>query len=200
MQTRRSLIKRGIFGGALLALGGGTAGLLFRRGAEATAPAEGLLVLGRREYAVLEAVARRVITPQPGWPSPDELRVAFTCDRVLALADETSQVEVRQLLELFDNALAGFLLGRRVTPFTRLPPEEQDAVLAEWRTSRLELRRTGYVALRALVTSAYYGNPQSWAAVGYNGPPKAFHDPNAPVWKGGGEPRPPGNGVWVEPT
>jgi len=46
--------------------------------------------------------------------------------------------------------------------------------------------------------AAYYGNPITWPAVGYPGPPKAFHDPNAPLWKGDG-PRPPGNGVWVEP-
>jgi len=26
-----------------------------------------------------------------------------------------------------------------------------------------------------------------------------IHDPNAPVWKGGGEPRPFGNGTWIEP-
>jgi hypothetical protein len=199
MQTRRSFIKRGFFGGAVLALGG-VGGLALRRGADVALPAEGLRVLGKREYAVLEAIARRVVTPQPGFPTPDEVRVAFTCDRVLALADETSQVEVRQLLELFDNALAGFLLGGRITPFTKLSSEAQDEVLREWMTSRLELRRTGYMALRTLVTSAYYGNPATWAAVGYPGPPKAFHDPTAPVWKGGSEPRPPSPGIWVEPT
>ena len=199
MQTRRSFIKRGFFGGAVLALGG-AGGLVLRRGADVAIPAGGLLVLGKREYAVLEALARRIVTPQPGFPSPDEVQVALTCDRVLAMADETTQVEVRQLLELFDNALAGFILGGRITPFTRLPPDEQDRVLHEWLTSRLSIRRTGYVALRTLVTSAYYGNPKTWSAVGYNGPPRAFHDPNAPVWKGGSEPRPPGPGVWVEPT
>jgi len=199
METRRTFIKRGLFGTALLTLGGG-AGLLLRRGAAVTLPAEGLKVLGAREYAVLDAITRRIIVPLKGWPSVDEVRVAFNCDRILALTDETSQVEVRQLLELFDNALAGFLLGLRVTPFTKLDAAAQDDVLKEWMTSRLELRRTGYTALRTLVTSAYFQSPLVWPAVGYGGPPRAFHDPNAPVWKGGGEPRPPGPGVWVEPT
>jgi hypothetical protein len=199
MQTRRSFIKRGIFGGALLALGG-AGGLALRRGVPATLPAEGLKVLGAREYAVVEALARRMIVPQPGFPSPDELRVAFECDRVLEKADETTQVEVRQLLQLFENALVGFVFGRRVTPFTKLLAEEQDQVLNEWMTSRLALRRTGFVALRTLVVSAYYGNPKAWPAVSYPGPPRAFNDPNAPVWKGGGEVRPPSPGIWVEPT
>ena len=199
METRRSFIKKGLFGGALLTLGSGTA-LLLRRGAAVAPPAEGLKVLGLREYAVLDAVARRVIVPMPGFPTVDDVRVAFKCDRILALTDETSQVELRQLLELFDNALAGFLLGGRLTPFTKLEAAEQDEVLREWMNSRLEIRRTGYMALRTLVSSAYFINPLAWPAVGYGGPPKAFHDSNAPVWKGGGEPRPAGNGVWVEPT
>jgi hypothetical protein len=199
METRRSLLKRGLFGTALLAVGGGT-GLALRKSRLIDAPPEGLMVLGEREYSVLDAISRRLITPQPGFPGVDELRVAFTCDRVLALTDETSQVEFRQLLELFESALAGFLFGARLTPFTQLGPDEQDRVLREWMTSALAVRRTGYLAIRSLVLSAYYGNPKTWAAVGYSGPPKAFNDPNAPVWKGGGAPRPPSPGIWVEPT
>jgi hypothetical protein len=199
MQTRRSFIKRGLVGSALLALGGGS-GLLLRSSKLVDPPAEGLKVLGKKEYAVLDAVSRRILPARPGFPTVDETRIAFTCDRVLAMTDETSQVEMRQLLELFENALAGFIFGGRITPFTKLDGEAQDKVLHEWATSSIAIRRTGFLAIRALVTSAYYGNPLTWSAVGYGGPPKAFHDANAPVWKGGGEPRPPGNGVWVEPT
>jgi hypothetical protein len=34
--------------------------------------------------------------------------------------------------------------------------------------------------------------------VNYPGPPRGFHQPDAPVWKGGGQPRPEGNGVFHE--
>jgi hypothetical protein len=37
-----------------------------------------------------------------------------------------------------------------------------------------------------------------WPVVGYPGPPVAFHDAAAPVWKGGGQPRPDGPGVFRE--
>ena len=70
--------------------------------------------------------------------------------------------------------------------------------LNEWRDSRLTLRRTGYRALRGLALAAYYGNPATWIAVGYGGPPPGIHDPNAPVWKGGDEVRPVGNGTMLE--
>jgi hypothetical protein len=44
--------------------------------------------------------------------------------------------------------------------------------------------------------AAYFGNEKTWAAMNYPGPPSDVYDPAAPVWKGGGVPRPAGNGVF----
>jgi hypothetical protein len=145
-------------------------------------------VLGPREYATLQALARRAFPGRPGWPDADTARVAFTADRLLARGDASVAKEVRELLGLFDNALAGFLFNGRVTPFSRLSPEAQDAAFEDWRTSRLMLRRTGHHALRTLVYSAYYLHPAAVAASGY-AIPEGFHDANAVAWKGEG-PRP----------
>jgi hypothetical protein len=185
--TRRGLLKRGLFGGALLALGG-SALLASREGLTLSPPPEGLQVLGPREYATLQALARRAFPGRPGWPDADTARVAFTADRLLARGDASVAKEVRELLGLFDNALAGFLFNGRVTPFSRLSPEAQDAAFEDWRTSRLLLRRTGHHALRTLVYSAYYLHQAAVAASGYT-IPEGFHDANAVAWKGEG-PRP----------
>lgn len=194
--SRRGVLKKGLFGGLLLALGGG--GALFARASKKEAlPPEGLLVLGAREYAVIAAIARRVITPREGFPGHEEIRTAFNADRILAKTDLTAQEELLQLINLFENALPNFLFGGRVVPFTQQSDAEQDAVLAEWSRSKLTLRRTGFAALRGLVTAAYFVDPRSQRATGYPGPPEGFHQPDAPVWKGEGERE--GNGVWVEP-
>jgi hypothetical protein len=184
--TRRRLLKRGLFGGALLALGG-SAVLASRDGLSLPLP-EGLQVLGPREYATLQALARRAFPPRPGWPDADTARVALTADGLLARGDPAIAKEVKDLLGLFDNALAGFLFAGRVTPFSRLSPEAQDAAFEDWRSSRLVLLRTGHHALRTLVYSAYYLHPAAMAASGYV-IPEGFHDPNAVAWKGEG-PRP----------
>jgi hypothetical protein len=197
VQTRRSLIKKGIFGGAILAIGGGTTFLLLRSGRDEAAPSEGLLLLSEHEYSVIDAVAHRMIGKAAGFPDVDEVRVAFRLDRLLARTDNTTQMEIRQLLNLFENAFTSFIFGWRTKPFTALSGEEQDRVLLEWRNSRIDLRRTGFIALRTLVMAAYYADPRTWLAVGYSGPPRAFHDPNAKVWRGDG-PRPPGPGVFIE--
>jgi hypothetical protein len=103
---------------------------------------------------------------------------------------------VKQLLGLFESALGGLVFGGRVKPFTQLEPEEQTRVLREWQQSRLLVRRTGYSALKTLALAGYYGTSRTWQYMNYPGPPKAFHDPNAPQWKGNGQPRPDSPGLW----
>lgn len=194
--TRRGFLKKGLFGGLLLALGGGT-WLALKRSAMVELPT-GLKVLDARRYAVVRALVERFIPPRPGFPPPESLGTAKAVDEIMAMVDDSSRVELNQLLMLFENALPNFLFGLRTTPFTQLSPDEQQVVLNEWMTSSLSLRRTGYLALRTIVMSAYYGNPATWPATKYPGPPPGIHDPNAPVWKGNGEARPLGNGVMLE--
>ncbi len=193
--TRRLVLKKGVFGGALLAIGaGGT--LALRGGVSRSLPPEGLRAVGPQGYAVLCALAEHLIPRHPGFPTAEEIRVGFNSDRIIARVDPTARAELNQLLGLFENALANFLFGFRVTPFTAMSFDDQERVLAEWRDSRLLLRRTGMRALRAVVMAAYYGDRATWSAIHYPGPPTGVHDPAAPVWKGGDAPRPDGNGVW----
>lgn len=196
--TRRGFLKKGFFGGLLLALGGG-AFLFTRRGAQVAIPA-GLQVLNAQEFAVMWAIVQRFHPVKQGFPAADAINTTVAADNIIALLEEVTQEELKQLLLLFENALPNFLFGGRTSPFTQLDPREQDEVLAQWRDSRLTLRRTGYRALRGLALAAYYGNKATWSAVGYPGPPPGIHEPDAPVWKGGGEPRPGGNGTMLEPA
>ena len=54
--------------------------------------------------------------------------------------------------------------------FHRLPPEKQDRVLTHWMDSRFTLQRTVFRALKELCMMAYYGAPETWDALGYDGP------------------------------
>ena len=197
-KSRRSFLKRGLFGGLVLALGGGSY-LFTRRGVPVEVPA-GLQVLSATEYAVVWTLVQRFVPARDGFPAADALKTALAVDGIVAMTEDVTRAEIKQLLMLFENALPNFLFGGRTVPFTQLSPTEQDQVLGEWRDSRLTLRRTGYAALRNLTLAAYYGNPQTWAAVGYPGPPKGIHDPDAPAWRGGDAARPLGNGTFVEPA
>jgi hypothetical protein len=160
---RRSFLKRGIFGGVVLA----AAGLGLWPSRKDHAPKRALKVLDERRFAILAAVAARTVTA----PKADPVEVAHRVDDYLALQTTEVKGDVKNLLLLFENALAGLLFDFRAKPFTRLSPESQDAVLLAWRDSRILVRRAGYHALRKLTLSAHWSMPEHWADAHYPGPP-----------------------------
>jgi hypothetical protein len=129
-------------------------------------------------------MARRILLVGAGAPSVDEIDVVARCEAALKLLDPTSQEELRQVMGLFESAWVNLVLGGRFQSFTSMSEPQQSWVLKEWSESRLKLRRSGFQALRSLITTAYYGDERTWASVGYPGPPVAFHNPQAPIWKG----------------
>jgi hypothetical protein len=175
--TRRTFLQRGLLGGALLLLGGGT-GLYLYPSREVGAPTEPLVVLTPSAFQVLVAVAARIVVVE----GADPVAIAHSVDHSLARAAKEAQTDVVKLLGLFENALPGLLLDGRARPFTRLAPERQDEVLRAWRGSKLALRRTGYQALRKMCLAAHYARDEAWAPLAYPPPmklPLAYDDSNA---------------------
>ncbi|MEY3013962.1 MAG: hypothetical protein RIT45_2697 [Pseudomonadota bacterium] len=165
--TRRRLLGAGIGGSVLLALGG-----LAMRRSDATRPAPTtLVVLSPRAWQVLAAVADRVCPSGDGWPSADTIDVASRVDALLGRMHPATAAEIEQVLGLLDNALGGLLMDGRTSTFVDAGPEGQDAILRDWQTSRIALRRAGYKALSGLCASAYYADPRVFPKVGYPGPP-----------------------------
>jgi|GEM_PF-680049 len=162
--SRRTFLKRGLLGGALLFLGGAGLALFPSREVVPAGPAP--LVLEPRSLQVLAAFAARAVTA----PGADPGTIARRVDAVLACATPETKKDFNGLLGLFENALSGLLLDGRVQPFTRLDPAAQDAVLESWRTSSIAIRRTGFQALRKLCLAAFYADETSWGALGYHPP------------------------------
>jgi hypothetical protein len=94
-------------------------------------------------------------------------------DAVVAGLNPGTQREIRRLLNLFEGAVAGLLFEGQLRTFTSCSPWEQDDRLRGWAHSRVTLRRSGFRALKKLVTAAYYSSPEAWPAIGYPGPPLA---------------------------
>ena len=174
MSTRRNVLKFGLAGAALLAVGGFGLGL---RATVLRAPAAPLLVLDEVEFSVLWAVVERVCPANGAFPAASSVHVAEKIDALMASLDPATQAETKQVLRLVENALPGLLLDGRFTTFTASPPDVQDRVLEAMRTSRLGLRRTMFKALAGLAGATYYAQPEVWGAVGYPGPPDALRRP-----------------------
>src|SRR5262245_53695344 len=142
---RRTFIRRGLWGGLLLAVGGsiGLGTWPTERRYKPRNPPRGL---DERKFAVLAAVAARMVTA----PGADPVTIAERVDAQMSTATPEARADFGKLLMLFENALAGLVFDGRARPFTHLSAEAQDQVLAAWRDSRLVVRRSGYGVLRKL--------------------------------------------------
>ena len=167
---RRIFLKYGAVGGAVLVMGG--VGLSLRRGPQAPLPPEGLKSLTPRQWSTLVALASVVVGGPAELPSAEEAGVAASVDRLLATLDPDLSGELALVLDLLENPVAGALLDGRPAPFSALEPSDRLTAVAAWRSSRLKPRKAGMRALVALINSAYWSRTETWAHMGYTGPPK----------------------------
>lgn len=164
---RRTLLQLGIGSAVALAVVGGGIALV-----EPGLAPDGRLRPGAR--AVMAAVARGVL------------------DGVLPADSGALDAALRSHLQRLDDTLAAFPLATRAelsqlftllaTPpgrlaLTGLGPRWETATVAEiqqalesLRRSTLSLRQQAYHALRDLTNAAWFADPSSWAALGYDGP------------------------------
>ncbi len=175
MLDRRTVLKAGLIGGAVLTFGG--VGLALR-GSRHVEPKTPLRALSPREFATIAAVADRMFEGE-GLPSARDLAVAEGVDALLATMHPETVGEIRQVLALLENALAGLVMDGRFTTFSGSSPEVQRRVLRGWATSRWPTLRTAYRALHGLCLGVAWSHPELHAFAGYPGPPPALAAFNA---------------------
>ncbi len=166
--SRRLVLKYGLAGASVLLLAG--TGLALQ-GTTPREPRQPLQALSSQEFSILWALADRMAPAHENFPAASTIEVPERIDSFLASVDPATRGEVKLLLKIVENALPGLILDGRVRPFSKCSPETQDAILEGWRTSSISARRTIFKALNNLVAATYYGSPETYAAVGYPGPP-----------------------------
>lgn len=80
------------------------------------------------------------------------------------------QVEVRELLDLLAIKPVRYLLTG-IYHIENANSEQVQAWLVGWQSSRFTLLRTAFKGLHQPIMGAWYGQPASWADIGYPGPP-----------------------------
>jgi hypothetical protein len=166
--SRRTILKYGLGGASVLALGG--VGLSMRQ-TRMFVPQVPLQVLSEREYSILSSVAETILPGTQGYPSARDVQIAERVDAALFACDDGVQSEFKQLLALLESAVAGFVLAGRSAPFSTLSYDERWKVLDSWRSARVRLFRTAFKAIHGLVTASYYSAPQVHDRIGYPGVP-----------------------------
>jgi hypothetical protein len=167
--NRRDFLKKSALGAAMLASAGFASGCAAAVGAATRypAPSAPLKVFDAKQYTTLQALLDRLLPASPTHPGAAAVQLAAIVDAEFAHWPTTDQRDLKQLLDVFEDFtwVSGFW-----GPFTGMTPERQDAYMAHWMTSWLDLQREGFSALRSVAMVLYYAQDASWHATGYPGP------------------------------
>ena len=156
---RRAVLRAGAGGALLLAFGS-----LLPAGCRGypRAPVE-LRFFSDEEYAVFQAIARAILGL-----SDESIDVAALVDRLVTPMTGTVKRDIHWMLRIFEHGTHLFdLKGKR---FTRLARDDQENYLRGWMESSLGARRMVFRALKLLAALGYYGVPETWDTIGYDGP------------------------------
>ncbi|MBI4518953.1 MAG: gluconate 2-dehydrogenase subunit 3 family protein [Deltaproteobacteria bacterium] len=132
-------------------------------------PAGRLTFFTAKEYAVVNQAAARLLGAGSGvGPGEDQIDVAARVDPWVATWDAEAQKQLRVMLRVFEHGTYLFDLQRK--RFTLLSDEDKDRYLEGWMRSTLGARRVAFRSLKALAAAGFYPQPESWAALAYEGP------------------------------
>ena len=168
MPGRRGFLKFGVAGALLLAAAGAARAQPSYRAAGAS---DTLQVLSDADREVLAAVAPAILAGT-GAAGPGLAAAIGSVDRAVAGLPPHLQEEVGQLLALLASWPGRRWVAGVDVPWREASVGEVAAFLDRWRFSRWALLQQGYHALHDLVLAAWYARPDSWAAIGYPGPPE----------------------------
>lgn len=165
MPSRRRFLQVGLAGAAVLAI----AGLVARPRRDGTFRA-----IASDDAPVIAAIAAVVL--EGALPAPPRREAALrevveAFDRAVSGLAPAVRDEIGELLGLLRFAPGRIAFTGIRQPLAEASPDEVAAFLSRWRASRFDLLRAGCQALTQLVNAAWYGNPASWPAIGYPGPP-----------------------------
>jgi len=163
MVRRRTFLKLGLAGGALLAAGGAASWLAVRDP-----------VSNRREVlaGVVPAILDGALPADAAQRAPAIGQATAAVEAAIAALSPAAQDELAQLFALLALAPTRLALAGLAQPWREAGVAEVSAVLQRWRTHRLELLQSAYHALHDLVAGSWYAEPAHWAAIGYDGPPR----------------------------
>lgn len=163
MISRRTFLKAGLAGSALL----GAGGAWYAATREPAAPGR----LDRATRAMFAAITPVILA---GVALPQPSAVEDVVAGVETAFGGLSAAAQQELGDLF--GLLSFAPTRRVltgvADWHQAAPADVDAFLGSWRHHRFALLRGAYAALHDLVLGAWYARPESWEAIGYPGPPE----------------------------
>ena len=158
MTTRREFLKTGLAGGLLLNIA-------------ACARAGENDGRSRVLSALIPVMLAGALSPRPEDAERQINRTLSGVETAIKGLSLATQKEIGELFDLLTFPLTRMLAAGLWSPWEEATPSSLNAFLDSWRHSRFDLLKSGYAALHDLILGTWYAQPESWAAIGYPGPP-----------------------------
>ncbi len=163
MTSRRTVLKLGVVGGVLLAVGGAASWFVGRNAADQ-----------RREVlaAMIPAFLDGALPVEAGQRSAAIGRTLTDVEQAIAGLSPSTRDDLAKLFALATAAPSRLLLTGLAGPWHEAGTPRIDQVLQGWRVHRLALLQSAYQGLHDLILGAWYAHDGHWRAIGYPGPPQ----------------------------
>jgi len=161
---RRTLLKVGLVGGALLTTAGVATWWFKPQAQDAAQAAETRTVLRAIMPALL---AGALLADSATRAQAIESSLQRTLAAIASLPLPT-RLELGELFALLASSPGRWLAG--VDDWDHAGEAEVTAFLQHWRTHAFDLFQVGYHALHDLVLGPHYADPGTWSRIGYPGP------------------------------
>jgi len=158
MTTRREFIKTGLAGSLLL------------NAAACSRPGKSD---GRSQVlsTLIPVILAGALSPRPEDAIRQINRTLSGVETAINGLSLPAQKEIGELFDLLAFPLTRMLAAGLWSPWEEATPASLIAFLDSWRHSRFDLLKSAYAALHDLILGTWYAQPESWAAIGYPGPP-----------------------------
>jgi len=168
--SRRTLLKAGLAGGAVLLL----ARWLYTTTSTSSPAVDSQPALEPDARAIIAAIIPVLLDgalPSGADEKPARTETLAAAELAIAGLPPATRKELDQLFSLLAFAPTRCVVAGVWSPWPQATPESISRFLSRWRDSRFALLRSAYDALQQIVLAAWYGNPRAWPAIGYAGPP-----------------------------
>jgi hypothetical protein len=162
--TRRRLLKYGLGGAGLLAVGSAagtfTLGYRLHKG-------EVAIGLSKKEMCVVRALVQTLLPGEDGLPSGIEVGVVQRIDEEIWSQSAEIADDLRAALHLLEHAAPAFGGFFR---FSKLSREKRVQVFDRFLKSSVDVVAQAAYAFKQMAHLFYYGHEKVWPLIGYDGP------------------------------
>jgi hypothetical protein len=161
--SRRRLLKGGLAGAALLGAGGA---LSWLRAGYSLPPGEIALALSVKEMRIVRAIVEALLPGGGGMPSGIDAGVHQRIDEELWSQPDDVRSDLAAAIQLLEHAppIFGFF-GR----LTRLEPADRARAIGRMLEAGPDVIVQAAVAIKQLAHLFYFGHPDVWPHLGYDG-------------------------------